>query len=231
MALDVDMLEEALRQRDELLAIVSHDLRNPLGAIDLATSLLEGRCDPGAHRQIEIIRRATRRMESMIRDLLDMASIHAGRLALDMQREDLTELVDEVIEVCGAAAELKGITLVRELCTEGTAVECDRERLAQVFANLLTNAIKFCRRGDRITVRCEHDDGSVRGVVEDTGPGIAADELPHIFEAYWSAKRYRKEGTGLGLYICKGIVEAHGGTLAVASIPDHATTFTVTLPR
>jgi signal transduction histidine kinase len=99
-----------------------------------------------------------------------------------------------------------------------------------VLANLTSNAIKFARPKDTITVRAEYDEWVLRVIVEDTGPGITADELPHIFDAYWTSKRHGKKGNGLGLYISKGIVDAHGGTIEVASHPDRATAFTVTLP-
>ena len=222
---------ESIRQRDELLAIVSHDLRNPLGAIDLAAQMLEQQhADPSSTKQLAIIRRAATRMDHLIRDLLDISSMHAGRFAIEKNPEDMTLLLTEILDAHEPHAVEKGVAFVRDLRVEGVNLRCDRDRIGQVLSNLLGNAIKFCRKGDSITVRCEYDEWCVRCIVEDTGPGIPAAELPRVFEAYWSAKRHEKKGTGLGLYICKGIVEAHHGQIEVKSKPNRATAFTVTLP-
>ena len=222
---------EVIRQRDELLAIVSHDLRNPLGAIDLAAQMLEQQhTDSSSQKQLAIIRRAATRMEHLIRDLLDISSMHAGHFSITRKPEDLTLLLDEILDAQEPLAVEKGIAVVRDLRVEGVNMKIDRDRIGQVLSNLLGNAIKFCRRGDSITVRCEYDEWCVRCIVEDTGPGIPPEELPRVFEAYWSAKRHQKKGTGLGLYICKGIVEAHNGLIEVQSKPNCATAFTVTLP-
>lgn len=223
--------DDAIRQRDELLAIVSHDLRNPLGAIELAAQMLaQQHRDDGTQKHITIIRRATKRMEHLIRDLLDTSTIHAGRFAIEKKPEDLTLLLAELLDAHEPLAVERGIALVRDLRVEGVNLRCDRDRIAQVISNLIGNSIKFCRAGDSVTVRCEYDEWCVRCIVEDTGPGIAPGDLPHVFDAYWSAEHHRKQGNGLGLYICKGIVLAHGGAIDVQSKPGAATAFTVTLP-
>ena len=226
-------MEDALRQRDELLAVASHDLRNPLGAIDLAAQMLElAHADPASQRQLQIIRRATKRMEHLLRDLTDISSIHSGRFVIDKKLEDATQLVCEIVESHEPLAREKGIVFTKKLALDGVKLACDRDRVAQVLSNLLGNAIKFCRLGDRITVTA---DTTARGLtirVEDTGPGIPDDELSQVFEAYWTTKRrHEKKGTGLGLYIAKGIVDAHGGSIQVTSTPGDATRFTVALPR
>src|SRR4029079_17057535 len=112
----------------------------------------------------------------------------------------------------------------------GVRVRCDRERILQVFGNLLGNAIKFCEPGDVVTVGARAERGCVWFTVSDTGPGIAPHELAHVFEPYWSGEKYEKKGTGLGLFITKGIVDAHGGTIRVDSAPGAGATFTFTLP-
>jgi signal transduction histidine kinase len=112
----------------------------------------------------------------------------------------------------------------------GVQLWCDLDRVLQVFANLLGNAVKFCKPGDRITVRARRERDHVQIEVSDTGPGMSEQELRHIFEPYWSAERHRKKGTGLGLFITKGIVEAHGGSISVRSAPGEGSTFRFMLP-
>jgi signal transduction histidine kinase len=226
-------VEDAIRQRDELLAVASHDLRNPLGAIDLAAQMLElAHRDPASARQLQIIRRATKRMEHLLRDLTDISSMHSGRFIIEKKDEDAKALVCEIVESHEPLAREQGIVFLKDLKLEGVRVTCDRNRLAQVLSNLLGNAIKFCKQGDRISVIAEANERSLTIRIDDTGPGIPEDELPQVFEAYWTTKRrHEKKGTGLGLYIAKGIVDAHGGSIQVVSTPGLATTFTIALPR
>jgi PAS domain S-box-containing protein len=227
--------QRAVRLREDVLAIVSHDLRNPLGAIDLSASMLLQTVgnEARARNQLEVIRRSVGRMEHMINDLLDMASIQAGRLSLKRELEDAKSLINEVLDVHEPIAQGKSIRLGREISIENEKIESDRDRIAQVFGNILGNALKFCRPGDAITVRAYRTDHEVRFEIQDTGPGIAEEDLPHIFEPYWSVKRAQPKGTkstGLGLHICKAIIEAHGGRLWAASKLGHGATFTVALP-
>jgi len=227
-------LHDALRQREELLALVAHDLRNPLGAIEVAASLLASNPqlqDPRARKQLETIQRSVRRMEHLIDDLLDMASIQAGRLAIAPRPVEAHRLVTEALETIEMAARDKGITLKNETALEGISIACDRDRMLQVLGNLLSNAVKFCGPGDRITVRAQPRDDRVVIEVTDTGPGISPADLPHIFEPYWSAQHHARKGTGLGLYITKGLVDAHGGQITVESRPGAGATFRLTVPR
>ncbi len=218
------------RMREDLLAIVSHDLKSPLGAINLAATALLAKADPGPRRQLEAIHRAALRMDRLIGDLLDMASIQAGRLAIERKPEDAGALVREAFEVHEPMAKEKGLTLVRADALEGARVHADRHRILQVFGNLIGNAIKFCNPGDTITVHGERRGEELELAVTDTGPEISEAELPHLFEPYWSAKRYAKQGTGLGLYISKGIVEAHGGRIWIEREPGARKTFYFTVP-
>jgi PAS domain S-box-containing protein len=224
---------QAIRTREEVLAIVSHDLRSPLGAIDLsATALLhEHGAMPRSRKQLEVIRRSTDRMQHLINDLLDMATIEAKGLSLSVAPQDPAALVEGVIDTHEPLANERGIKILRDCELDGVPLWCDRARIEQVFSNLLENAKKYCRQGDVIWVRGAYADGVVRFSVADTGPGIAQDELPHLFQPYWAAKRPAvRPGTGLGLYICKGIVEAHGGKLWVESKLGEGATFVFTLP-
>lgn len=223
--------QQAVKLREDVLAVVSHDLRNPLGAIDLSASmLLQKSHDARTRKQLEIIRRSTTRMEHLITDLLDMASIQAGRLVIDKAPHDAGRLLADAADMHASLAAEKQISLTLDSEVDGVTILCDRERMGQVFGNLLSNALKFCRPGDRISLRGRSDGKRATFSVRDTGPGIAPDALPHIFEPYWSARHHAKQGTGLGLYICKGIVDAHGGTITVESAPDAGATFTITLP-
>lgn len=224
--------QDAVRAREEILAVVSHDLRNPLGAIHMAAELLqlEPPSDPRVRKQLETIHRSADRMGLLIRDLLDMASIQAGRLAVERRPEAADPLVNEALDTHEPAAREKGVEIIRACEVQGERLLCDRDRVLQVFGNLLGNAIKFCGSGDVITVTGEVVGREARFAVSDTGPGIPEEELPHIFRPYWSAERHAKKGTGLGLYISKGIVEAHGGRLWAESKPGEGATFYFTLP-
>lgn len=225
-------LQSAMRAREEILAVVSHDLRNPLDAIQMAAALLGGKTSPDARtrKQVETIQRAAGRMHHLLGDLLDMASIQAGRLAVDLKPESPESLVEEAMEMHAPAAREKGLSITGDASFGGSQLLCDRDRVLQVFSNLLGNAIKFCRTGDAITIRGEIRAGKARFAVSDTGPGIPEGEPPHVFEPYWSAKRHVKKGTGLGLYISKGIVDAHGGRLRAESKAGEGATFSFTLP-
>jgi PAS domain S-box-containing protein len=224
--------QRAIRMREEVLAVVSHDLRNPLGAIQMAAALLLLRLgsDPRSRKQVETIHRSATRMEHLLADLLDMASIQAGRLALERKPEDQEEILSEVLEVHEPHAREKGIVIDRQCDLGESRLHCDRDRVLQVLGNLIGNAIKICRPADSITVTCAASGGQAVFAVSDTGPGIPEEELPHLFEPYWSAERHAKKGTGLGLYISKGIVEAHGGRLWVESTHGKGACFYFSLP-
>jgi PAS domain S-box-containing protein len=225
--------QQARRTREEVLAIVSHDLRSPLGAIDLAATSLLGQYGtvPRSRKQLEVIRRSVDRMAHLINDLLDMATIEARGLSLSLGAHAASALLEGVVDMHAPLARERGIQILRDDQLGGARLWCDRNRVEQVFANLLENAKKYCRPGDTIVVRGAIEAGSARFSVADTGPGIAADELPHLFRPYWAAKRQSaQKGTGLGLYICKGIVEAHGGAIRAESQLGQGATFSFTIP-
>jgi PAS domain S-box-containing protein len=225
--------QEALRAREDLLAIVSHDLRNPLGVVLASTALLlKSNLPPDkqerARRQVEAIQRAGNRMNRLIRDLLDFASIQAGRLSVSKHPQDVAAMVNEVLEVTEPLATAKSHRLVADVASD-LAIKCDHDRVIQLFSNLVGNAVKFTADGGTITVRAVPDSGIVRFSVIDTGPGIPADELPYVFDRYYQAQRRNRDGIGLGLSIARGIVEAHGGRIWAESEEGKGSTFSFTL--
>ncbi len=231
------LYQEAQREaslREHVLAIVSHDLKNPLAAIHMSAAVLLRRVgergDARMREQLELMQRASRRMEHLLRDLLDTAGIQAGRLAVDKRPHAIDALVEEAVELHVPMATEKGLDLRAAIEGPDVVVPCDRERVLQVLSNLLGNAIKFCRRGESILVRTAKEPDRVVVSIADTGPGIDEEELLHVFDPYWSAARHKGVGTGLGLFISKGIVEAHGGALWVESKVGVGTTFSFTLP-
>lgn len=225
-------LRVAVLSRDDMMAIVSHDLRGPLQTVELAATLLDDQLDHEnpLRRQVEMIARSCERMESLIEDLLDTAMIREGRIQLELHRELAGVLMSEAVELQEPLAAEKGITLRRRGDLGDATIECDRDRILQVFANLIGNALKFCRAGDTITIRGDRDGDDVRFCVEDTGPGIAPEALPYLFEPYWSARTHGAKGAGLGLYIVRGIVESHGGHVWAESTPGAGSHFYFTLP-
>ena len=228
-------MEEALRlaveSRERVLAAVSHDLRSPLSTIQFTAATLHSQLsgDPRWRRHLEIIHRSCVRMEHLITDLLDMASISAGRLSLQTRPEPADDILRESFDLHQPLADEKKIALVLRAGSEGAPIECDRQRVMQVFENLTGNALKFCRAGDVVTLGSERTGAAVCFSVEDTGPGIQAELLPHLFDPYWSGPG-SPSGVGLGLYIARGIVEGHGGRLEVRSTAGQGSRFSFSIP-
>ncbi len=234
--------QESVRAREDLLAIVSHDLRNPLGVVLASSALLlksslppeppgkEGR----ARRQVEAIERAGNRMNRLIRDLLDFAAIQAGHLSVSSHPREVGMLIREILDALEPLAAAKSIKLVDGGAEEsGLQISCDHDRVIQLFSNVVGNAVKFTPEGGMVTLRAEPDGSMVRFAVADTGPGISTDELPYVFDRYYQARRRNRDGIGLGLSIARGIVEAHGGRIWVESPtanPGAGSTFFFTLP-
>jgi signal transduction histidine kinase len=225
--------EAAVRTRDEVLAIVSHDLRNPLNTISLAAGALESG-DVGAEevpKTIEVVRRAVDRMNRLISDLLDVARVEAGqKLAIEPAPLEIAAVVGETCDGLAAEAERKGQHLERHVADDLPPVQGDRLRLVQVLANLVGNALKFTGEGGRVAVDARREGADVVVSVADTGPGIPAENLAHVFNAYWQAGQTARLGAGLGLAIAKGIVEAHGGRIWAESTPGQGSTFALALP-
>ena len=217
----------AIRSRDAVMCVVSHDLRNPLSAIQMCTEILD---DPQLVTPVTIIKRSVDVMARLIADLRDVGSIEAGHLSIRTRPEPATGLVRDAIEGVQDAAAKKSLRLAAKMPTDDRILDCDRIRIVQVLTNLLSNAIKFTPKGGSITLSMtEVEPGHARLSVEDTGAGIAEADLPHVFDRYWQAKATAHLGTGLGLAIAKGIVDAHGGVLSVESRAGRGTTFSFTL--
>ncbi|HKR09671.1 MAG TPA: PAS domain S-box protein [Gemmatimonadaceae bacterium] len=225
--------QQATRARDDVLAVVAHDLRNPLNTVSMAVSLMLESTPVDRvqeRRQVEIVRRATDRMNRMIQDLLDVKRMESGRLALDARPESPVGLINDTIDMLRPLAAGSTIRLEANVEEGLPQVLADSARIQQVLSNLVGNAVKFTPRNGRISITAEPAEGEVRFGVIDTGPGIPAEQLPHIFGRFWQAKASDRRGIGLGLAIAKGIVEAHSGKIWVESHVGLGSTFYFTLP-
>ena len=228
--------ERVSRVKDEFLATLSHELRTPLNAIfGWAQLLKRGKDDPEMVEQgIDVIDRNVRIQAKLIEDLLDMSRIISGKVRLDVQGVDLPEVISAAIEGVQPAAEAKGIRLEKVVDPVGSQVSGDPGRLQQILWNLLTNAIKFTSRGGQVLVRLERVNSQIHLSVADTGEGIDAEFVPHLFERFSQADastRRTHGGLGLGLSIVKSLVEMHGGTVSATSPGlGQGATFTITLP-
>ena len=225
--------QQATRARDEMLSVVAHDLRNPLNTIVMsASSLLEllPATPPLLRRNAEILRRAADRMNRLIQDLLEVRRIETARLVVEPREVAVSALVDEAMEMLRPLATAASTQLTADVPAELPRVLADAGRILQVLSNLVGNAIKFTPAGGSITVSAARAGDEIRLAIADTGPGIAADQLPHVFGRFWQANRGDRRGIGLGLAIAKGIVEAHGGRIWVESQVGSGSRFYFTLP-
>jgi len=225
----------ALRARDDILAVVSHDLGNPLSAIRIGTSLLlrslpRGERERGGWRHLESIRQSAAQMERLINDLIEVKRIEAGQLVLVRSALGVASIVAQALELFGALAADRDIDLESRVEAGVGAVLADRDRTLQILSNLIGNAVKFTPPRGRVVLSAARTDGEVLISVADTGPGIPAEHLPHVFDRFWQADRERRQGIGLGLAIAKAIVHAHGGRIWVETTLGKGTTFSFTLP-
>ncbi|MDQ3949867.1 MAG: PAS domain S-box protein, partial [Gemmatimonadota bacterium] len=224
---------QATRARDEMLGVVAHDLRNPLSTITMASQLLLeiGAAErPLERKQLEIMRRAADRMNRLIGDLLDVKRIESGTLAVEPRPEAVATVVGDAVEMLRPLAASSSLQLEAAVPDGLPRVMVDPPRVQQVLSNLVGNAIKFTPAGGQITVRAELAPDGVCLAVVDTGPGIPAEQVPHIFGRFWQGKRTDKRGVGLGLAIAKAIVEAHRGRIWVESQVGVGTSFYFTVP-
>ena len=226
--------EAAARARDDVLSVVSHDLRNPLAAIGLCASALSQSIEPtseSVQRILTSIKHSAESTDRLIEDLLDVTSIEAGRLALEPREEAPADMLLQAADMFAVTASDRGVVLETQAPLDLPTVRADADRVVQGLANLLTNSLKFTGPGGHVTLRAEPDPSGVRFAVEDTGIGIAPEDLPHVFDRFWHKHHQGGErGTGLGLAIVRGIVEAHGGQIRVESTPGKGSQFSFTLP-
>jgi PAS domain S-box-containing protein len=226
--------QEATRTREELLAIVSHDLRAPIGAVQIAAGLLARRMDEGGwpelKRTADTLKRATARAARLVDDLVDWARLERGRFRLERAAHDATAIARDALALAEPAARQQGVTLDLQACPQAGAADCDRHRVLQVLANFIDNALKVMPVGGALRLAVRRQGSEVVFAVSDTGPGIAEQDLQHVFDRYYRGSGAKYEGSGLGLAIARGIVEAHGGRITASSAPGEGATFTFTLP-
>ncbi|MEO5511025.1 MAG: GAF domain-containing sensor histidine kinase [Longimicrobiales bacterium] len=228
-------LNRALRMRDEVLGVVSHDLRNPVHTVTLAAGVLlellaDGPEQAVTRQHLQIIRRAAWQMDGLIRDLLDAASIGSGQLSVELERQDADALLHAAAEVLRPIVEEAGLQFDVHVEPGGPAVLADSDRIVQLLSNLVGNAVRFTEPGGTIRIAAEPATGGMQFSVSDSGAGIPEEELAHIFERFWRAERSDQGGAGLGLAISRGIVEAHNGQLRVESTVSEGSMFYFTLP-
>ena len=223
-----EQAQRAVRVREQVLAIVSHDLKNPLGAILItADALAKKGALPHAVGRIQ---RASHRMLRLIDDLLDFASIEAGQLAVKRQPQDAGALIRETLMSFEGVAQDKDLQLTADVAPDLPKIYCDRDRILQVLSNLVGNATKVTPTGGHITLRAERGENELLFTVLDNGPGILEEDLKHLFERYWRSGEVEYRGTGLGLAIARGIIVAHGGRIWAESEFGRGATFFFTVP-
>lgn len=216
--------------RAEVLGIVAHDLRNPLSLIVTTTELLEEDLEPERRQQIlSIAKRAGKQMNRLIGDLLDTVQMQSRRLSLDLEDLSVAAILGQADENFRPGAESRQILLTVILPDDNLFVHADALRVQQVLGNLIGNALKFTPPDGYVTVRVAPGNDECVFHVTDSGPGISAEQIPHLFEQFWQA-RSDKRGVGLGLAIAKGIVDAHGGRIWAESVIGSGSTFSFTLP-
>jgi len=226
-------VQRAVRTREDVLAIVSHDLKSPLMTIELALHLLRDFEQIDASQVNEVVNRVQRsadQMKILIADLLDFARIQSGTFSVVLSADRLSQAVMPVIDRMRTLAEAKRQTLEADIPSSLPAVAIDAHRLGQVVANLVGNAIKFTAHEGTIRVSARQRDRQIVVSVEDTGPGIPKEHLSKIFDRFWQTPGTKQKGSGLGLAIAKGIVEAHGGTIWAESRLGKGSAFLFTVP-
>jgi signal transduction histidine kinase/DNA-binding response OmpR family regulator len=224
----------ATEARQHTLAVVAHDLRNPLTAIrmdaDMLAAVLRPSVGPFERESLDRIVAITGRMDGLIQDLLEVSRMERGTLVLEAFPRDPAALLGEAAESLRPLAAAHGLRLEVDAAQGLAAVRADGERIVQVISNLVGNAVKFTPEGGAVTLACAAGEGEVRFSVTDTGPGIPPEQVPHIFGAFWQARHADRRGLGLGLSIARGLVEAHGGRIWVESEPGRGASFVFTLP-
>lgn len=237
LARQVRREQEAVRARDELVAVVSHDLRNPMTVISMLCGMMQKAfSSDGPHTSrristaIDTMQQAAGRMNTLLEDLLDTSKIDAGRYTIAPQKLDVAQMFEEAQSLLAPLALDKDISISFEADPD-LSIHADPERLFQVLSNLVGNAIKFTPRLGTVGVHAKSVGDEIVFTVRDSGEGIPKEHLPHVFDRYWTVKEGNPTGTGLGLYITQGIVEAHGGRIVAESEPGQGSEFRFTVPR
>jgi PAS domain S-box-containing protein len=228
-----DTVRASLRARDELVGVVSHDLRNPVAAVKMLSRMMLRTSEGGgadARESIELIAQAAEQMDALIRDLLDVNRLDGGKLVIAPVPVDPLILLTDSLQTLRPLIEEKAISLDLQIEEALPKVMADCERIQQALSNLVGNAIKFSPAGSKIVVAARGEPQDVIISVLDRGRGIAAEHMPRVFDRYWQSSRTDRQGAGLGLAIAKGIVEAHGGRIWIDSRPGEGTTASFSLP-
>jgi signal transduction histidine kinase len=222
---------KALAVREEITGIVAHDLRNPLGAITMKAALLRKTAHSDKVReQAQSIENVAMRMEYLIATMLDVTTIEAGKFTVRPAPCPVRDLLRETESMFAPLATSKQVRLDCRESDPELAVHAERERVLQVLSNLVGNALKFTPQGGSVVLAADRERAVVRFTVLDTGPGIARESLQSVFDRFWKKETPGTKGTGLGLFIAKGIIEAHGGRISVDSELGHGAKFCFTLP-
>ena len=229
-------LQSAVTARDEMLGIVSHDLRNPVSAVKMlaAAILRTGETDSlpkGVADHADVMLQAAQQMDALIQDLLDVSRIESGRMSVRPRVMTLSDLVSQATETLAPLASAAEVSVRVALPGHLPQVDVDPDRMVQVLSNLIGNAVKYTPRGGSVRVAAEADQDIVRVTVADTGIGISEQELPRVFDRFWQSKRTNRSGAGLGLAIARGIVRSHGGRIWIDSVVGQGTTVHFTVPR
>jgi signal transduction histidine kinase len=222
--------QAAVKARDEVLAVVSHDLRTPLSNVKLGIALLRQRMVERDAILFERIERNVQHMTHLVDDLVDLARIEGSKLDVNVHGESVQDILHAACALAHPSADAAQVELINQGSPAGLKVRADRHRTLQVLSNLLGNAIKFTPRSGQVCLSAEERPGEVCFHVRDSGPGISEAEAPHVFARFFRAPRARKGGLGLGLYIAKAVVDAHGGNIWFDSEPGKGTTYSFTLP-
>lgn len=229
-------LLDAVQTREDVLSIVSHDLKNPLQAINLSIQYLKRRLpetkeNESITKMLATIKSSAESMNRLIHGILDIGKIQAGTFSIEVKKTRLADILNNLKEVLIPLSKNKQIDLYFRPEDFDHEIECDPDRVMQIFSNLIGNAIKFTPAGGKIEVTMELQDHMIKVCVEDNGPGISKDLQKNLFNRYWQAKETSAQGSGLGLFITRGIVEAHGGEIWVESTPGAGTRFYFTIPE
>jgi signal transduction histidine kinase/ActR/RegA family two-component response regulator len=226
-----DALREDLRSRDEVLGVVAHDLRNPISVIALAaTTLLHRLPDSSARRPVERIVRGAQRADRLIHDLLEVSALEGGRFSTNPRKVEVADIILAAIESQQSLAADASIIISADLFPDLPSIQADEERILEVLENLVGNAIKFTGPAGTVTVGASAREGEILFWVKDSGAGISPEDVPHLFDRFWQARKKDRRGTGLGLTICRGIVEAHGGRIWPETKAGVGTTMFFTVP-
>jgi PAS domain S-box-containing protein len=228
-------LRNAVSARDEMLGIVSHDLRNPVNAVKmLSSAILRSGDDGGLPKDVAehatTMMRAAEQMDTLIQDLLDVTRIESGRMQISPQAVPFQDLVASTFDTLAPLAADGGVALQSVIPAALPAVDVDTGRITQVLSNLVSNAIKYTPRGGNVTLSASQERDVMQVCVADTGVGIAAEDLPRVFDRFWQSQRTNRSGAGLGLTIARGIVRGHGGRIWIESTPREGTRVYFTLP-